>query len=154
MGAWDAKSFGNDDAMDWCGELQDEGSVADIRAALAAVIPRKPSSLNRLGPGRGDAGGDTGPEEPQGSHAIAAAEVVAARFGQPGTDLPEELAAWISTQAAKISPDLVPLALQALAAIEQKSELQQLWEEIDESTAAEWHAALADLRTRLEKAAR
>lgn len=37
MGAWDAGSFGNDDAMDWLSEFEEKPMDA-IRTAIAVVI--------------------------------------------------------------------------------------------------------------------
>jgi hypothetical protein len=35
MGAWEATSFGNDAAMDWVAQLEDDGAAAVARALTA-----------------------------------------------------------------------------------------------------------------------
>jgi hypothetical protein len=73
MGAWGYLPFENDDALDWLDEL--EGGGADVvRGALAKA-----------------ASGYV--EVPEGSIAIAAADITAACQGNPSGDLPENVAA-------------------------------------------------------------
>jgi hypothetical protein len=74
MGAWGAGAFDNDDALDWLSELVDSPDFALGRAVLDVT------ALEYL-------------EAPEGSAALAAAEVVAAARGHPAALLPDEVTA-------------------------------------------------------------
>jgi len=127
MGAWGARSFENDDALDWVWELEDSSDDSVVRAALVAVH------------------GDGDVEAPEAACACAAAEVVAASAGRPATWLPNEVTAWVAAHGAAV----VGLREEARAAVQRiaaGSELQQLWAE---AGAAEWDAGVADLLGRL-----
>ena len=65
-GAWGEGSFENDDALDWVGQCIKAGTTAPVSAALAAVLDGRYV------------------QAPDGSEAVAAAEVVAAAMGKPG----------------------------------------------------------------------
>ncbi|HEY8407001.1 MAG TPA: DUF4259 domain-containing protein [Gaiellaceae bacterium] len=130
MGAWGARSFENDDALDWVWELEDSSDDSVVRAAFAAVH------------------GDGDVEAPEAACACAAAEVVAASAGRPATWLPNEVTAWVAAHGAAV----VGLRGEARAAVQRiaaGSELQQLWAE---AGAAEWDAGIADLLGRLAEA--
>lgn len=129
MGAWGAGSFDNDDALDWCAELEAEG----LPAAGGALRAAKELADDYL-------------EAPESSMALAAAEVVAALRGRPAADLPEHVAAWVAAHPDDPGDDLVRLAREAVDAVAAGSELAELWGEVDD---AEWRAAVADLRSRL-----
>jgi hypothetical protein len=93
----------------------------------------------------------TGPgylEAPEGSAAIAAAEVVAAAAGHPSPSLPAPLAAWAAKQTKAEAVAQLALARQAVDRVArgERSELRELW---DESNPAAWRAAVADLEKRL-----
>ncbi len=126
-GAWGTGSFENDDALDWADELERVGSHAVIFTTLTTAV--QASYL----------------EAPEGSAALAAAEVVAALSGNPTKMLPEGLAAWV-THKKPPTAELVRLANKAITAVtnSSKSELYQLWEGSDE-----WLQKIADLRSRL-----
>jgi len=128
MSAWDVGSFDNDDAEDWAAEFEEAPSMSSIIESLERAIAARYV------------------EAPEGSIAIAAAEVVAAVAGSPSPNLPPGIAAW----AAKQQPEPGHLALARKAvtrvATSKSSELRELWEE---STPDEWQAAIADLEDRL-----
>lgn len=130
MGAWGARSFENDDALDWVWELEESSDDSVVRAALAAVHE------------------DGVVEAPEAACACAAAEVVAAAGGSPARWLPSEVTAWVAANGAAV----VGLREEARAAVQriaEGSELQQLWAE---AGAAEWDAGIADLLGRLAPA--
>ena len=130
MGAWGYLPFENDDALDWLDEL--EGGGADvIRGALA-----------KAGNGYVDA--------PEGSIAVAAADITAACQGNPSGDLPENVADWVTAHGAEIIAEDVELALEAVGRVAgEESELAELWDDADEP---EWRESLEDLSERLRAA--
>lgn len=130
MGAWGAGSFANDDAMDWIAELEREGLPA-AGGALQAVIELASEYL----------------ESPVCAQGLAAAEVVAALHGKPAKDLPEEIVAWVNRYPGAPGNELTAIARQAVAAIGERSELRDLWDE--SSDAQIWRDSIADLQNRL-----
>jgi len=78
MGAWGIGNWQNDDALDWAGDLK----AAEIERVL--VIADENEDL-----GCGDC-----------CRALAAAEVMAAWYGQGGTDLPQKVQEWVRNQAS------------------------------------------------------
>lgn len=131
MGAWVASAFKNDDALDWVSELED-GTVDLVRAGLAVT------ETDYL-------------ESPEGSVAIAAAEVVAAAAGSPATSLPASVTSWVEARGASVADTDVILALAALVRVTgENSELAELWAEGDDR---EWSQSIEDLRRRLSTAA-
>ena len=132
MGAWGYLPFENDDALDWLDGLNGGGAEV-IRVALTS-------------PGEGYL------EEPEGSVAIAAAEITSASQGSPGSDLPEDAGAWLSAHGEELGAEDVELALQAVERVAgEESELAELWDDADEP---EWRESLADLSERLRAALR
>lgn len=132
MGAWVASAFENDDALDWISELEG-GTVDLVRFALAVT---KSDYL----------------ESPDGSVAIAAAEVVAAAVGSPAVSLPASVTRWVDARGASIADTDVVLALAALARVTgENSELAELWAEGNDR---EWSQSVEDLRSRLNDAAK
>jgi hypothetical protein len=61
--------------------------------------------------------------------------------------MPEEVTGWLKRKPV-LAGDLVVLARAAVDRIGRKSELKELWDESD--SADEWHAAIVDLRRRLD----
>ncbi|MDQ0869539.1 hypothetical protein QFZ70_002012 [Arthrobacter sp. V1I9] len=132
MGAWGYLPFENDDALDWLDALEAGGAEA-IRGALAA-------------PGNGYI------EAPEGSIAIAAADITAACQGNLSGDLPENVADWVTAHGAELTAEDVEMALVAVQRIAgEKSELAELWDDLDEP---EWRESLDDLSERLRLALR
>lgn len=130
MGTWGHGTFQNDDALDLLDDVTDGGDEAMLRATLDTAIEQAGESL----------------EAPEGSSALAAAEIVAALRGRPAADLPDEAVDWVRGRPA---PDdmLVARARQAVDAVLTDSELRDLWMEADELPG--WQATVEELRERL-----
>lgn len=135
MGAWGDGPFDNDEAADWCADL-DEAEPAErgelVTAALAAAV----EATDHL-------------DVDVASRAIAAAALVAAqRPGAPMLDLvyaPRFLSAGVLLE---LGHDTRALALRALDAVAgPESEWRELWEASGNDDPA---ALLAPLRTALE----
>jgi len=133
MGAHGPKSFDNDAAMEWVAELAEYTDFSGVAGAIDAVMADKADYLDA----------DVCEE------GIAAAEIVAAAAGKPAGDLPADAKAWIG---GKPKPDaaLVARTIEAIAAIREKSELREFWE--DSEDLAGWNSAMDDLKARLEAA--
>jgi hypothetical protein len=128
-GAWGEGSFENDDALDWVATCAESKSILPVRDVLERALRGKYL------------------DAPDGSSAVAAAEVVAAAKGKSNPKLPAELTAWVNGQR-KALRELAPLAIRALTRVRdpKTSELRGLW---DEAKPAKWLAAIADLESRL-----
>lgn len=119
MGAWGTKTFDNDDTMDWMGEFLEARTLGFLNETLSSAAE------------------ETYIEEPYGSSALAAAEVVAALRGNPNGPLPEELAEALTTfKPKKVNEAIVALASKAVTRLLESSELKELWEESEDY--AEW----------------
>lgn len=130
MGAWGFQAFENDDALDWLIELEAGGATA-VREGLTVA-------------------GDGYLEAPDGSVAVAAAEITAAAQGSPPGDLPEDVATWVSAHGAELTREDVHLALVAVERVAgEESELAELWDDADEP---EWKESLDNLSGRLRAA--
>jgi len=150
MGAWNAGSFQNDTALDWAGDLSENGDVGTVRTALIRVMDERrseqPSFIGKLLGRR--------PVEPYleadvACEGLAAAEIVAFWLGHPDQHFPDYLQKWASSYADSFSPEFIELARQAVSIIKTKSELKDFWEEGD-GIAPKWHAAISDLERRLQ----
>lgn len=130
MGAWGLGHFDNDDAMDWSADLFDIGEEM-IDEAFQRVRDEKGEYL----------------EADLCSFALAAAEVVAAMRGKPGTSLPEDIADWVKGKPAP-SNDRVSAAREAVEAVLKESELRDLWDEAEQLD--EWQPLVDDLVRRLK----
>lgn len=131
MGAWGHRSFQNDSALDWIGELQ---------GARVGAVTR---ALQRI-PKRGYV------EVDDASAAIAAAEVVAAARGHACTGLPDEVADWLDANAKHITARHAVLARTAVLRVQTTSELQELWAE-GRKPKNEWTREVDKLLARLDK---
>ena len=131
MGAWGSGAFDNDDSGDWLDELQECPDATVIAEALDRVVAFEDGYL----------------EEPDGSHAVAAAEVVAALKGHPPADFDEVAEEWVTANRAVDVDELVPVAVEALQRIRTSSELKDLWDESQEPE--KWYAVLDDITRRL-----
>ena len=141
MGAWGGGVFANDDAADWAGDLVDDGSVQHVQDALSVAA---------------ECPGDDYLEAPEGSEALAAAEVVAAAGGRPLPDdaCSEAVLQWAAEHPEIATADWLALALRAVNRVmAPQSELRELWLDHDEGAdpdaAREWKHAVAELRSRL-----
>ncbi len=133
MGAWGPASFDNDDAASWLDNLPDHTDVTVLRQALTAV-----TAVDEV-------------EAPEGSIALAAAELVAALGGQPAPNLPEPARRWAAEQQEPPGQDLRELALSAVTRVRTRSELKELWDETPDGP--RWQAVVANLAARLQGAA-
>jgi len=129
-GAWGSGSFENDDALDWVSECVKSTSVAPVLAAFQATTAKYI-------------------ETPEGSKAVAAAEVVAAALGKPDPQLPPALLAWSQRHAGALT-NLAPSAHAALGRVldPKASELRQLWAE---GKPNKWPEAITNLQSRVMK---
>jgi hypothetical protein len=132
VGAWGTGIYDNDDAADWSADVSDRG-IAAVEDAIDAVL---------------DAGYV---EAPEGSCALAAADVVARLVSGRGEDSPycEGVTAWIATNPGPPPSELVARATRAVDRVgSDGSELSELWSE-NTSEVAGWQATLADIEQRL-----
>jgi hypothetical protein len=137
MGAWGSGSFANDMAADWAAELIADGSLETVRDALAAAAGTAPDDYL---------------ESPEGSEALAAAEVVAAAAGRPLDPNPDTEGAleWAADHPEAATQELLALARSAVGRVAAEgSELRELWLEAAPQDARDWQAALAALQHRL-----
>lgn len=132
MGAWSPHSFGNDEALDWLNDLIDEHDIYFIHNTLEIIA---------------DFPTDDKPESWDCCCALAAAEMVAAAHGKPGSDMPEEAREWLEAYDFEADDEAMTLARKAVERVERDSWLREAWEESGES--AKWYDSLADLKARL-----
>lgn len=130
VGAWGSGPFANDDASDWVYELEQADDLTAVRSAIGAAIDVEYLEL------------------PEGSVAIAAAEVIAAVGGSGRQDLPSEVLQWLATADDRLTLADRDLALRAVRrARSADSEIAQLWEEANDPS---WAQEVDDLIVRLE----
>ena len=129
MAGWGTRSFENEDAQNWLGQLKSLG-LEDLKQILVHAADQSDYL-----------------EAPDASIVVAAAEVLAAMKGAPSDKLQREIADWTSQTNAASSPDLNKLAVRAVEKVRRNSELKDLWLEAEGLN--EWTAALQDLQTRL-----
>jgi hypothetical protein len=133
MGTWGFDTFDNDTAGDWAYGLEGVADLSSVRDTLERVL----------------AAGDEYLEVDDACEGLAACEVVARLKGHWGARnaYTEIVDAWVEGHEMAPPADLVD---QAAAVIDRvlaaDSELRELWEEED---AAEWLAAVVDLRSRV-----
>jgi hypothetical protein len=132
MGAWGVGSWDNDDACDWVYELVESKDLSPVIEALRAVTDPDDAYL----------------ESPVCRLALAAAEIVAAAAGGPGTGLPEEIEEWLDELSPNIDPKTRKWALSAVETVGREGELFELWRESD--SFQEWREAVAALQSRLK----
>ena len=130
MGAWGYGPFENDDAGDWIWGLENASDFDVVQAAFQTVVDSSEYA-----------------DAPSCSEAIAAGEVVAASLGRPLGGLPEEVPRW-APENRDVPAEVVSACRLALAAIESRSELRDLWEEAAELDA--WLQTIRDLNARIE----
>lgn len=129
MGAWGHRSFDNDDALDWLGDLEEQGPilVQDALEQIVALVAYDDSC----------------------SAALAAAELVAAAHGRGDDRLNETAAAWLRGNRAEVATIDRKLAHRAVERIVTKSELRDLWSEGGD--ASEWESDVRELMHRLAR---
>ena len=133
MGAWGYRSFDNDSAFDWLGDLENEdASVVDETLALVA-----------------NEAADEYLDVDAACAALAAAELVAAAHGK-GTDrLCDEAAAWLEEHRSDLDASSIVLARAAVERVLLASELRDLWAESESH--AEWQRDVNELIARLRE---
>ena len=134
MGAWDVDTFDNDMAADWADGLESATDLSYVREALDEVLEI----------------GDEYLESDGACIALAACEVLARLKGNWGKRdaYTEMVDKWVESHSQTPPVDLIQAALSVIDRVRtQPSELLELWEEGD---ATEWHAAVDDLRKRVD----
>ena len=132
MGAWGHYNFDNDDATDLAGEFLNTGSEVTL---LEALVPAAEEEGYL--------------EADVAAAALAAAEIVSAWRGHPGSDFLPGLLDKVQHLDVSDEDELADLARRAVRAVVQESELRELWEESPEL--AGWEAAQQDLLDRLAR---
>jgi len=127
-------SFENEDAQSFLGRLKSMG-IDDLKAILARAADQEDYL-----------------EAPEGSSAVAAAEVVAAltaaaKDETASSATPRQIFDWIRKTKSGAPPDLVDLARRAVERVRTNSELKDLWLEAEGLN--DWSSALRDLTERL-----
>ncbi len=129
MGAWGIGAFENDDALDWVGDLAADEGWASVEDVLEHVEPGEPPASC--------------------THALAAAELVAAGRGHPLADLPDSAEQWLGTVGAPPPEQLVTRFIAAVETIRTASDLRASFKEAGDLRS--WSAELRRLATRLTK---
>ena len=130
---WGHFNFDNDAATDLAGEFLDTGSEVTL---LEALVPAAEEEGYL--------------EAAVAAAALAAAEIVAAWRGHPGSDFLPGLLDQVQHLDVSDEDELTDLARRAVRAVVQESELRERWEESPEL--AGWEAAQQDLLDRLAQA--
>ena len=132
MGSWGHKTFDNDSAWDWFGDLTQSNEASLVGDALDVVA---------------NAAEDNDLEVDEASAALAAAELVAAALDKGDDRLNADAAAWLTIHRAAVREIGAARARKAVARAYESSELRELWDENGEDT--EWHRDVRELLTRL-----
>jgi len=131
MAAWGPYNFDNDDATDFAGDFMNSTSEVLLLEALVAAAEEEDFI-----------------EMDMAAHALAAAEIVAAWRGHPGTDFLPGLLPTVRALAVSDEDELAELAEQAVQAILKNSAARDLWTENKQLDT--WEAAQKDLLARLD----
>lgn len=132
MGASGTGTFDDDDAMDWLDSFESDGPAA-IESALTTVT---------------ELGREEYLEAPEASHALAAAELVAAARGGEVDRLPDAFRPRFAKHVDSINDaEFAALARKAVARVLRSSELKELW---DDSGDEDWEDGVRDLLERLK----
>jgi hypothetical protein len=135
MGAWAIDSFGNDDALDWLGDLEEHSDLRLVEQTIQRVLTAGSDYL----------------QAPEATQALAAAEVIASAFGNPGPAAKDRkvLVDWLARVRPSPSASLAESARGAIDRIVgENSELNELWEDTDDYDA--WVEDVKNLRDRLD----
>jgi hypothetical protein len=125
-------TFDDDDAMDWLDSFESEGASA-IESALTPVA---------------ELGREEYLEAPEASHALAAAELVAAALSGEDDRLPDNFRPRLAKYVDAINDaDHTALARKAVARVLRSSELKELWEDAGDE---DWEDGVRDLLERLK----
>jgi len=133
MGAWGIGTFENDDAMDWVHGLEQAADHSLLEEAFDEVL-RDTSFI----------------EEPLGSNALAAAEIVAALSGRMEKKLPDEVIKWMK-YVPPPNRELIEKARKVVFAIQSPaSELWELWADADSKNLEAWKQSVLSIVDRLK----
>jgi hypothetical protein len=125
-------TFDDDDANDWLDSFESDGPTA-IETALSTVT---------------ELGREDYLEAPEASHALAAAELVAAALSGEDDRLPASFRPRFAGHVDAINDaDLGPLARKAVQRVLRASELKEMWEDSGEE---EWEEGVRELLERLK----
>ena len=127
MGAIGYTVFDDDSGADWSADFLSEPSIDKVRTILCAA-----ESSDYL-------------DDLHAAAALGCAEIVAAALDKPIGTMSDELLAWARANAQGLS-QFGKTAINAVAAVEEKSELREIWDENPE-----WIEYLHDLNRRLGK---
>jgi len=126
LGAWGKGNWSNDNAHDWLNRLR---VPADVETALAAVVEaEEPGNL-------------------WSCCALAAAEIVAACFGQSDGHLPDKAADWVARN--RVPYTAIATSIKAAEKIAYSSELAALWRHSGHDAYADWVIVVEGLKSRL-----
>ncbi|MGE5396984.1 MAG: DUF4259 domain-containing protein [Chitinophagales bacterium] len=142
MGAWGSGVFENDSALDWLDEVIESNSLDKILQPLKRVINSRSRTILGIFHTKNNY-----LEEPLGSEALAASEIIAALLKCPGSNISEELNDWVEKSSLKVNINTAALAAEAVKIVKADSELKELWEESD--SYSEWLDVVNDLEKRL-----
>lgn len=129
MGSWGVGNFENDSASDFIFDVIDSTTPQELLTEALQTAPARLWSTRLCCRG------------------LAAAEVVAALAGHPGSTLPEECAAWVSAHKIDGWNDLPPLAARLVRSVLADSGLQRV---IDVGDREAWRQVQQELLSRLE----
>jgi hypothetical protein len=132
MGAWGTGNFDNDTALDWVYDLEDREDLSLVVDTIDAVLQEEYIDT-------------TVAEE-----ALVAIEVLARLKGNFGKDnaYSEDVDKWVKNHPLQVEDALLQKAKEAIDMIlGDKSELKELWEEVDEYDT--WSSEVLDLKDRL-----
>ena len=132
MGAWGVGNFDNDTVLDWLGDVR---TVKAVRDALQRILQLH---------------SDDYLESDLCCEALGAAEIVAASGGFPSSSPPSDAALLARKLSTMLTPVDLSNAMAAVMRVEEKSELQQLFDE--GRTNHDWHDELHQLVERLRMA--
>ncbi|GGF07933.1 DUF4259 domain-containing protein [Hymenobacter cavernae] len=131
MAAWGPYNFDNDDATDFAGEFMNNGSEVLLLETLVTAADEEEFV-----------------EAEVALPALAAAEIVAAWRGHPGTDFLPGLLPVVQRLDISDEDELIELAQQAVEAVLKDSEPRNMWTENKQLDV--WEAAQKDLLARLD----
>ena len=134
MGAWGFGTFENDDACDYGAAIVQGRDVSGLERTLDQVLGIGVSFL----------------EAPNGSEALAAADIVARLMGRPGENTPytKTIDEWVAALRITPSTQLIDKARRAVSRVlMEPSELVELWQESNDFES--WKASVEALSERL-----
>lgn len=141
MGTWSAHAFGNDDAMEWVEELEDQELDADDWEELLGDAFDAAEGASK----------DPAEDYTIAAQALAACEVVASLLGHASDETPERLVDLLPRRGMRSKKEA--LRNRAVAVIERirthDGAIKRHWDA--NAAKEEWYEALADLERRLSE---